>query len=165
MKQALATLESTFDFCVPEIVEGPQNKDLRFMCHLWEPLRVIHKPLAYVIVMEASTGASIVILSLLGFRKYSTATFTYWAKNVKKPINLKATVRRPNSALSTSVLPLGSPCLLLGAACERCMTYRSNAGWACYCGHRSARPRITDQRGYSTALVHRECRAPALPHR
>lgn len=93
VKQALLTLESTFDFHVPDVVEGSCNKDLPFMCHLWEPLRVIHKPLVYVITMEASTVASSVILSLLGFSKYSTPTFTYWAKNVKKPIKLTVPVR------------------------------------------------------------------------
>ena len=105
VKQALVTLEKAFEFRVPEIVEGPQNKDLRFMCHLWEPLRVIHKPLAYVIIMEASTGASIIILSMLGFHRYSTPAFTYWAKNVKKPVQLKSTVRHPNFQRST-----GCPC-------------------------------------------------------
>lgn len=88
VKDALIRLEAVFDFHVPDVAEGPSNKDLRFMCHLWEPLRVIHKPLAFVIMMEACTGASSIILCILGFRKYSTPTFTYWAKNVRKPISV-----------------------------------------------------------------------------
>jgi hypothetical protein len=93
VKSSLLKLEATFDFHVPDVEEGPNNKDLSFMCHLWEPLRVVHKPLAFVIMMEASTGASIIMLSLLGFQKYTTPTFVYWAKNVKKPIKIKVPVR------------------------------------------------------------------------
>ncbi|NJR41909.1 MAG: hypothetical protein HC767_03885, partial [Akkermansiaceae bacterium] len=92
VKQALLALESAFDFHVPDVEEGPANKDLRFMCHLWEPLRVIHKPLMFAILMEASTAASSVLLSILGFRKYSTTTFTYWARNVKNPVSFKSSV-------------------------------------------------------------------------
>lgn len=92
VKRTLERLEDKFDFHVPDVPEGPENKDLRFMCHLWEPLRVIHKPLIFIILMEACTGLSALILSILGFTKYSTPTFTYWAKNVKKPIKLSVAV-------------------------------------------------------------------------
>ena len=45
-----------------------RNPNLRFMAHLWEPLRVIHKPLALHAACEAGVVACRAALWLAGFR-------------------------------------------------------------------------------------------------
>ena len=55
-----------------------RNPALRFMAHLWEPLRVIHKPLALHAACEAATLTSHAALWCAGFRKHHVAGFDYW---------------------------------------------------------------------------------------
>ena len=46
-----------------------KNPDITFMAHLWEPLRVWHKPLIVHVFSEAAGAVSSVWLLTLGFRK------------------------------------------------------------------------------------------------
>jgi hypothetical protein len=89
VRQCLEELEDRFGFRVPD---GPHNPDLQFMCHLWEPLRVMHKPFLLHLGSEASTLLSHAVLSLMGFTKYHTGTLSYWAKNLSPPDKTGATV-------------------------------------------------------------------------
>ena len=61
------------------------NPDLKYMDHLVQPLRVVHKPLFAGIILELAVTASHVILSRLGFRRYSCQGFHYWTRGVKDP--------------------------------------------------------------------------------
>lgn len=49
-----------------KFVEG-KNHDISFMAHLWEPLRVIHKPLVVHLFSELAGTANRVWLGMLGF--------------------------------------------------------------------------------------------------
>lgn len=44
------------------------NKDIEFMAHLWEPLRVMHKPLAMFLTSEAVSVLTDVTLFCMGFK-------------------------------------------------------------------------------------------------
>lgn len=47
-----------------------RNPDIRFMAHLWEPLRWIHFPLAVYVAAEGLWLASSLLLRVLGFRPF-----------------------------------------------------------------------------------------------
>ena len=47
-----------------------RNNDIQFMGHLWEPLRVMHKPLAMHLTSEAVALATDASLFALGFKVY-----------------------------------------------------------------------------------------------
>jgi pimeloyl-ACP methyl ester carboxylesterase len=61
---------------------GPgRNPDVRFMAHLWEPLRVLHKPLALHALAEVMRLATDGALWAAGFESGVTACgFRYWIK-------------------------------------------------------------------------------------
>jgi hypothetical protein len=75
--ETLEILEQDFGFYVP----AGRNSSLQFMAHLWEPLRVIHKPLILHLVSEASLVFSHAFLSFMGFHKSHIGGFNYWIKN------------------------------------------------------------------------------------
>ena len=50
--------------------EAGRNLDIRFMAHLWEPLRWIHSPLAVYLAAEGLWMASSLLLRALGFRPF-----------------------------------------------------------------------------------------------
>ena len=60
-----------------------RNPNLRFMAHLWEPLRVIHKPLALHAACEAGVVACRAALWLAGFRSAAVNGFDYWVRAAK----------------------------------------------------------------------------------
>ena len=45
------------------------NPHIRFMAHLWEPLRVFHKPLIVHLFSEVARATNSVWMLALGFRK------------------------------------------------------------------------------------------------
>ena len=59
-------IESTFGM---RFEEG-RNPDIRFMAHLWEPLRWIHSPLAVYVAAEGLWMASSLLLRALGFKAF-----------------------------------------------------------------------------------------------
>lgn len=50
--------------------EEGRNPDIRFMAHLWEPLRWLHLPLAVYVAAEALWIASSLLLRALGFKPF-----------------------------------------------------------------------------------------------
>jgi hypothetical protein len=84
--QVLDALEATFEV---KISPG-YNEELCFMAHLWEPMRVVHKPLVVHVVSEASLVFSHIFLSALGFRRHRVCGFNYWAHGLKAPLDSKS---------------------------------------------------------------------------
>lgn len=61
--------------------EPGHNPDVAFMAHLWEPLRVLHKPLALHALAEGMRVATDGALWAAGFKQGRTACgFRYWVK-------------------------------------------------------------------------------------
>ena len=48
-----------------------RNTEIRFMAHLWEPLRAGHTPLCVHVASEGASAIAHMVLRLWGFRKYS----------------------------------------------------------------------------------------------
>ena len=48
--------------------EPGRNPDLQFMAHLWEPLRVVHSPLALRLALEGMRLFTVLVLKVAGFR-------------------------------------------------------------------------------------------------
>ena len=65
-KALIRRIEDTFGM---RFKEG-RNPDIRFMAHLWEPLRWIHTPLAVYVGAEALWAASSLLLRALGFKPF-----------------------------------------------------------------------------------------------
>jgi len=64
---------------------GGRNDGLSFMAHLWEPLRVVPKPLALHVAAEAGALACAGVLWGMGFRRRSVGgggggSFDYWVR-------------------------------------------------------------------------------------
>ena len=76
-----------------------RNPALRFMAHLWEPLRVIHKPLALHAACEAATLTSHAALWCAGFRKHHVAGFDYW---YREPVAVEEEKKASSSSSSTT---------------------------------------------------------------
>lgn len=78
-------------------VEFPpgRNPDLIFMAHLWEPLRVLPKPLALHLASEAAGLACHALLWALGFRRKRSQArpHTLCMKGCKLPIAADLRVR------------------------------------------------------------------------
>ena len=54
--------------------EEGRNPDIRFMAHLWEPLRWIHSPLVVYVAAEGLWMGSSLLLRALGFRSFTHAS-------------------------------------------------------------------------------------------
>ena len=65
----IARVENTFN---TRFKEG-RNPDIKFMAHLWEPLRWIHTPLALYLAAEAVWAATGLLLRVLGFRPFTNS--------------------------------------------------------------------------------------------
>jgi hypothetical protein len=98
--QVLETLEATFEVNIPP----GYNEELRFMAHLWEPIRVVHKPLFVHVVLEASLIFSHIFLTALGFRRYHVCGFNYWAHGLKAPLDSQSPPVADHSARLLSAL-------------------------------------------------------------
>ena len=72
-----AAVESDFQTIPPGY-----NDSLQFMAHLWQPLRVLHKPLAVHVFSELSVLLCHLALRVLGFRRYWIAGHNYWARGL-----------------------------------------------------------------------------------
>ena len=84
-----------------------RNPALRFMAHLWEPLRVIHKPLALHAACEVGVVATRALLWAVGFRREEVAGFEYWVRDGK---DAAGTVVRASAPFSTTTAsPAASP--------------------------------------------------------
>jgi hypothetical protein len=81
--QVLDTLEATFEVKIPE----GYNEKLHFMAHLWEPMRVVHKPLFVHLASEASLVLSHMFLLALGFQRYHVCGYNYWAYGLGAPLD------------------------------------------------------------------------------
>ena len=88
-----------------------RNPALRFMAHLWEPLRVIHKPLALHAACEAATLASHAALWCAGFRKHHVAGFDYWYREpvVAAPEAAAAKASTTATAAAAAAAPSAAP--------------------------------------------------------
>ncbi len=73
-------MEDTFGMRFPE----GRNPDIRFMGHLWEPLRWIHSPLAVYVAAEGLWMASSLLLRALGFRPFKHASVSGLHSNARK---------------------------------------------------------------------------------
>lgn len=81
VSDTLCDLEQRFCFAIPP----GTNPDLQFMAHLWQPLRVSHKPLLVHAVSEVSVIFTHALLLLMGFTRRNCASFTYWTKHMGPP--------------------------------------------------------------------------------
>ncbi|KAF6254461.1 hypothetical protein COO60DRAFT_1627872 [Scenedesmus sp. NREL 46B-D3] len=54
------------------------NSELRFMCHLWDPLRHIYRPLVFYVVMELLAGLCHVVLAAAGFQLQQLGGISYY---------------------------------------------------------------------------------------
>eukprot|EP00892_Ulva_mutabilis_P009709 jgi/Ulvmu1/710/UM010_0082.1 len=62
------------------------NPELQLMGHLWEPLKVVHKPLFVHIASEMSMLLTHLALLGLKFERYECMGFTYWASGLERPM-------------------------------------------------------------------------------
>lgn len=62
------------------------NKDVQHMAHLLEDLQVAFKPLVMYLFFELLNLWSSILLTFIGFRKYSTPSFSYWGRNLEQPV-------------------------------------------------------------------------------
>ncbi|CAL5226087.1 g8902 [Coccomyxa viridis] len=60
-----------------------KNKNITFMAHLWEPLRVHHKPLVVHLFSEVAGAANRIWLLMLGFRLQRHKGRVYWTWSPK----------------------------------------------------------------------------------
>ena len=60
----ISMIEIKFGYKFPE----GRDPDIQFMAHLWEPLRVMHKPLAMVLTSESVSLITDMTMFFLGFR-------------------------------------------------------------------------------------------------
>lgn len=81
VSDTLEDLEQRFSFKIPP----GTNPDLQFMAHLWQPLRVSHKPLLVHAISEVSVIFTHAILLFMGFERRNGASFTYWTKHMAPP--------------------------------------------------------------------------------
>eukprot|EP00892_Ulva_mutabilis_P006768 jgi/Ulvmu1/4463/UM002_0188.1 len=81
VSDTLEDLEQAFSFQIPE----GTNPDLQFMAHLWQPLRVFHKPLLVHTISEASVVLTHAVLLFIGFKRHNCSSFTYWTKHMGPP--------------------------------------------------------------------------------
>ena len=86
------------------------NPDVSFMAHLWEPLRVLHKPLALHALAEGMRIATDGALWIAGFKQGRTACgFRYWVKPAQVVVSEGRTGRaRTVAAASSSSFSLAS---------------------------------------------------------
>ena len=86
VESVLADLEATFGVRIPE----GYNPGLQFMAHLWQPLRVLHKPLAVHVGSEVLAVVSHASLQALGFRRYAVRGAAYWVRGLGPPVAMAA---------------------------------------------------------------------------
>lgn len=79
--ETLCTLEAAFEVHIPE----GYNDKLEFMAHLWQPLRVLHKPLLVHLFSEASVLLTHGCLLFMGFRRHRVHGYNYWARGAAEP--------------------------------------------------------------------------------
>ncbi|MCJ1422508.1 hypothetical protein MMC29_000388 [Sticta canariensis] len=60
-----------------------RNNDIEFMAHLWEPLRVMHKPLAMFLTSEVVSVLTDVSLFCMGFKLQRCQGFRYWVRKAR----------------------------------------------------------------------------------
>ena len=75
-------LLQVFDASIPEGF----NPSLEFMAHMWQPLRVFHKPFLFHVLSESSVIVSHMSLKLLGFQRYSVRGHAYYARGLSAPL-------------------------------------------------------------------------------
>ncbi|KAK9841742.1 hypothetical protein WJX81_000194 [Elliptochloris bilobata] len=76
LSEYIDRIEEVWDVCFKE----GHTPGLRFMAHLWEDLRYMHKPLAVHLAAEAMGLLTAVMLLALGFRMRRMQGFTYWVR-------------------------------------------------------------------------------------
>uniref|UniRef100_A0A383VKF9 AB hydrolase-1 domain-containing protein n=1 Tax=Tetradesmus obliquus TaxID=3088 RepID=A0A383VKF9_TETOB len=59
-------------------VPAGYNADLRFMSHLWDPLRHVYRPLLFYVVMELLAGLCHVVLAAAGFQLQQLGGIGYY---------------------------------------------------------------------------------------
>ena len=62
-----------------------RNPSLSFMAHLWEPLKVHFRPLAFYVGMELLGFASHAVMFAMGLRRREQHGVTYWICNSPQP--------------------------------------------------------------------------------
>jgi hypothetical protein len=82
----LHNLEVTFEVHIPD----GYNDRLEFMAHLWQPLRVVHKPLLVHLFSEASVLLTHGCLLFMGFRRHRVHGYNYWARGAEEPTAVAA---------------------------------------------------------------------------
>lgn len=97
-----------------------RNPALRFMAHLWEPLRVIHKPLALHAACEAATLTSHAALWCAGFRKHHVAGFDYWYREpVFAPSSSASSAASASASASAAAVTTTTAAATAGATTEQ----------------------------------------------
>ena len=93
--------------------EDGYDPSLRFMAHVWEPLRVSHKPLAVYVVTETAAKIAHLLLRLMGFKKGRHGAFTTWTSSgwnsIHHPVGEGGSVEEPSRSSqpgSTTPSPL-----------------------------------------------------------
>mmetsp|Transcript_11203 Transcript_11203/g.31771 ORF Transcript_11203/g.31771 Transcript_11203/m.31771 type:complete len:448 (-) Transcript_11203:16-1359(-) len=80
VQEMVKRVEETFDVEFPE----GYNPCLKIMIHLWEPLKVHFRPLAFYVVMELLGVMSHLLLLAMGFRQQEENKVVYWTKDPRK---------------------------------------------------------------------------------
>ena len=96
------------------------DPSLRFMAHVWEPLRVQHKPLIMYAMTELAARIAHLLLQWMGFKRGHQGAFTSWTSPPLQYSHEKGTAEKAGSgtggtthqqdgtANARNVLPLGS---------------------------------------------------------
>ncbi|WIA11764.1 hypothetical protein OEZ85_011858 [Tetradesmus obliquus] len=58
------------------------NPSLRWMCHLWEPMKVWYEPLGFYLFMEAAALLGALALRAAGFKQSRWSGLTYYTRNM-----------------------------------------------------------------------------------
>lgn len=83
--KVIATMDELINLFGISIPEG-YNPSLEFMAHMWQPLRVLHKPFVFHVLSEASVLVSHVSLRILGFKRYTVRGHAYYVRGLAAPI-------------------------------------------------------------------------------
>lgn len=78
MEQALKQLEKQTGVVLPE----GRNPDIRFLSHLWDPLKVSYKPMLFYVAAEVLAQGTQCFLQLTGFKKHQHSGHVFYTYGV-----------------------------------------------------------------------------------
>lgn len=81
------------------------NPDIKFMAHLWEPLRTLHTPLFVHIWCELLNLCCLCFLRALGFRQSICKGVKYWIRAARHTHEKNNKIRNSSTSQAVSTLP------------------------------------------------------------